>query len=150
MFLITLGHGFGNRIVQKKFQHSGKTISRHFTRVLMDVSRMVIDIINPIDIEFMDVSSKICGDERYWPYFKDCFGVIDGTHVPVKISPSKQMPYIGQKGTPTQNVMAVCDFRMYSHLFGLEGKVLHMIHIFFWKLFERKNCDFHNHPVVCI
>jgi hypothetical protein len=30
----------------------------------------------------------------------------------VKISPSKQIPYIGQKGTSTQNVMAVCDFRM--------------------------------------
>jgi hypothetical protein len=32
---------------------------------------------------------------------------IDGTHVPVKISPSKQIPYIGRKGIPTQNVMDV-------------------------------------------
>jgi hypothetical protein len=89
MSLNTLGHEFGNRIVQEKFQHSGETVSRHFTRVLMAVSRMAIDIINPIDREFRDVSSKIRDDEQYWLYFKDCIGAIDGTHVPVKISPSK-------------------------------------------------------------
>jgi hypothetical protein len=98
--------------VQEMFQHSGETISRHFTRVLMVFSRMEIDIINSIDIEFRDVSSKIRDDERYWPYFKDCIGAIDGTHVLVKISPSKQIPYTIRKGAPTQNVMVVCDFRM--------------------------------------
>jgi hypothetical protein len=100
IFLNTLGHWFGNRIVQEMFQHLGKTVRRHFTCVLMAVSRMTIDIINPIDREFMDVSSKIRDDERYWPYFKDCIGAIDRTHVPLKIFPSKQIPYIGQKRTP--------------------------------------------------
>jgi hypothetical protein len=65
-FLNTLGHGFGNRIVQERFQHSGETVSRHFTCVLMAVSRMTIDIINSIDWEFRDGSSKIRDDERYW------------------------------------------------------------------------------------
>ena len=113
MFFSTLGHEFGNRIVQERFQHSGETVSRHFTHILMVVSRMTIDIINPINIEFRDVPSKIRDDERYWPYFKDCIGAIDGTHMPVKISLSKQIPYIGRKWTPTHNVMAVCDFCMY-------------------------------------
>jgi hypothetical protein len=120
MFLSTLGHGFGNRIVQEMFQHSGETVTRHFTRVLMAVSRMVIDIINPIDRESRDVQSKIRDDERYWPYFKDYIGAIDGTHMPVKISPSKQIPYIGRKWTPTQNVMAVYDFCM-CFTFGWVG-----------------------------
>ena len=48
---------------------------------------MTIDIINHIDREFMDVPSKIRDDEQCWPYLKDCIGPIDGTHVPVKISP---------------------------------------------------------------
>jgi hypothetical protein len=48
MFLNTLGHGFKNRIVQERFQYSRETISRHFTRVLMAVSRMAIDIINVV------------------------------------------------------------------------------------------------------
>jgi hypothetical protein len=63
MFLSTLGQGFGNRIVQESFQHSGETVSRHFTRVLIAVSRMAIDIINLIDTEFRDVPSKIHDDE---------------------------------------------------------------------------------------
>jgi hypothetical protein len=37
----------------------------------------------------------------------------DGTHVPIKIYPSKQIPYIGRKWTPTRNVMAVCDFHIH-------------------------------------
>ena len=94
------------------FQHSGEIVSRHFTRVLMAVSRMTIDIFNPIDREFRDVPRKIRDDERYWPHFKDFIRAIDGTHVLVKISPSKQISYIGRKGIHTQNVMAVCDFRM--------------------------------------
>jgi hypothetical protein len=37
------------------------------------------------------------------------------------------------------------------HLFGLDGKVLHMIHVFFFKLFERKKkCDFYTHLEFCI
>jgi hypothetical protein len=87
MFLSTLGHGFGNRIVQERFQHSGEMVSRHFTRILMVVSRMAIDIINPIDREFKNVPRKIRDDEQYWPYFKNCIGAIDGTHIPVKVSP---------------------------------------------------------------
>ncbi|KAK2638219.1 hypothetical protein Ddye_026014 [Dipteronia dyeriana] len=42
----------------------------------------------------------------------DCIGVIDSTHIPVSISPEDQIPYIGRKGIPTQNVMAACDFKM--------------------------------------
>jgi hypothetical protein len=45
MFLNTLGYGFMNRIVQERFQHSGKTVSKHFTCVLIAVSRMAIDIV---------------------------------------------------------------------------------------------------------
>ncbi|XP_038973723.1 protein ALP1-like isoform X1 [Phoenix dactylifera] len=112
MFLMILGHGFGNRMVQERFQHSGETVSRYFTHVLNAVLRMSKDIISPLDKEFKNIPSKIRDDHRWWPYFKDCIGAIDGTHIPVKISPSKQVPYIGRKGIPTQNVMACCDFDM--------------------------------------
>jgi predicted chitinase len=65
MFLNTLGHEFGNRIMQEMFQHSRETVSRHFTCVLIVISKMTIDIINPIDREFRDVPRKIRDDERY-------------------------------------------------------------------------------------
>jgi hypothetical protein len=37
MFLSTLGHGFGNRILQERVQHSGEMVSRYFTCVLMAI-----------------------------------------------------------------------------------------------------------------
>ncbi|KAK2642093.1 hypothetical protein Ddye_023856 [Dipteronia dyeriana] len=42
----------------------------------------------------------------------DCIGAIDGVHVQASISPCDQVPYIGRKGIPTQNVMAICNFDM--------------------------------------
>ncbi|PKU71154.1 uncharacterized protein LOC110095181 [Dendrobium catenatum] len=46
------------------------------------------------------------------PYFKDCIGAIDGTHVDARIPVEEQVAYIGRHHSPTQNVMAACDFNM--------------------------------------
>ena len=99
-------------MVQERFQHSGEIVSRWFNIVLDDVCPMAIDFLKPSDPTFRRVLTKIKDDNRYQPYFKDCIGAIDGTHIPVVVSQSKQIPYIGRKGTPTQNVMVVCDFNM--------------------------------------
>ena len=73
---------------------------------------MTMDIIKPNDPQFKEVLDKIRNDDRYWPYFKECIGVIDGTHIPVVVPRDRQIPYIGRKGMTTQNVMVVCDFNM--------------------------------------
>ncbi|KAK2658924.1 hypothetical protein Ddye_005457 [Dipteronia dyeriana] len=49
-------------------------------------------------------------DSRYMPHFKDCIGAIDGVNVQALISPCDQVPYIGRKGIPNQNEMAICNF----------------------------------------
>uniref|UniRef100_A0A803MBM3 DDE Tnp4 domain-containing protein n=1 Tax=Chenopodium quinoa TaxID=63459 RepID=A0A803MBM3_CHEQI len=46
------------------------------------------------------------------PYFKDCIGCIDGTHIGATILEAQQMPYRGRKGVRTFNVLAACDFDM--------------------------------------
>ncbi|KAH1032669.1 hypothetical protein J1N35_044843 [Gossypium stocksii] len=53
----------------------------------------------------------------------DCIGAIDGTHITVILPPNEQIPYIGRKGIPTQNVMVVCDLNMCFTfvMAGLEG-----------------------------
>ncbi|KAK3204547.1 hypothetical protein Dsin_018593 [Dipteronia sinensis] len=112
IFLHILGHGVGNRLVQERFQHSGETVTRYFGQVWDVVCRMATDIIKPRDSDFRDIPEEILTDSRYMPHFKDCIGAIDGTHIPVSISPEDQIPYIGRKGIPTQNVMAACDFNM--------------------------------------
>ncbi|RVX08681.1 Protein ALP1-like [Vitis vinifera] len=112
MFLTTIGHGLSNRMIQERFQHSGESVSRWFEIVLDVVCLMAVDIIKPSDPQFKEVPDKIRNDDQYWPYFKNCIGVIDGTHIPVVVPRDRKIPYIGRKGVTTQNVMAVCDFNM--------------------------------------
>ena len=54
-----------------------------FEIVLDVVCLMAKDIIKPSDPRFKEVLDKIRNDDRYWPYFKNCIGVIDGTHIPL-------------------------------------------------------------------
>jgi hypothetical protein len=43
-------------------------------------------------------------------FLQDCIGAIDGTHIPISISPNEQDPYRNRKGILSQNVMVACDF----------------------------------------
>ncbi|CAN6544943.1 unnamed protein product [Malus baccata var. baccata] len=76
------------------------------------VCNMAIDIIKPMDSEFRGIPQEIRRDTRYMSYFKDCIGDINGVHVEASIPHPDQVPYIGRKGIPTQNVMAACNFDM--------------------------------------
>ncbi|KAK2648063.1 hypothetical protein Ddye_015552 [Dipteronia dyeriana] len=111
MFLMTLGHRVGNRIIQEQFQHSGETVSRQFGIVLEKMTMFAFDEIRP-PTEFNEVPHYIRSNPKYWPCFKDCIGAIDGTHVRVSLPVDEQIPYIGRKGFPNQNIMAVCRFDM--------------------------------------
>ena len=46
------------------------------------------------------------------PYFKDCVGALDGSHVAAHVPASDQIPWRSRKGYPSQNVLAVCTFNM--------------------------------------
>ena len=45
-------------------------------------------------------------------FCQNCIGAIDGTYVRACISTENQIPFIGRKGVPTQNIMAACNFDM--------------------------------------
>ncbi|CAN6716358.1 unnamed protein product [Malus baccata var. baccata] len=112
--------GEGNRSAQERFQHSSETVSRYFSQLLDIVCLMAVDVIKLLDPEFNGVSAKILSDSRYMPHIKNCIGAIDGVHVQATIPPGDQVPYIGRKGTPTQNVMAACNFDM-QFIFACAG-----------------------------
>ncbi|XP_040965090.1 putative nuclease HARBI1 [Gossypium hirsutum] len=112
IFLYILGTGAKVFQIRERFQRSGSTISRHFAVVLEKVSRMATDLIALEDPFFSSIPEQIRNDSRYMPHFKDCIGAIDGTHIAAILPPNEQIPYIGRKCIPTQNVMAVCDFNM--------------------------------------
>ncbi|XP_075483791.1 uncharacterized protein LOC142523944 [Primulina tabacum] len=124
LFLYMMGQPASVRNVQERFQHSGETVSRQFHSVLESIWKLSRDIIKPIDLNFTDVPEYIKNDKRYWPYFKDCIGAIDGTHICIRVPPSKQIDFIGRKWYTSTNVMAVCVFDMcFTFVWaGLEGK----------------------------
>ena len=86
MFLLTIGHGVGNMLVQEIFQHSGETVSRLLHTVLQACLHLATEIIKPCDPKFCRCHSKISNDNRYFPYFKDAIGAIDGTHIRCVVS----------------------------------------------------------------
>ncbi|KAF7820638.1 protein ANTAGONIST OF LIKE HETEROCHROMATIN PROTEIN 1-like [Senna tora] len=77
-------------------------------------------IVKPVDPMFRDDTGYLVNDDRYWPYFKDCIGAIDGTHIPVDVLVDKVIPFTRRKGYTSTNVMAVCDFNIALHLHGTD------------------------------
>ncbi|KAG5046384.1 hypothetical protein JHK86_015790 [Glycine max] len=112
LFLYMLSQPGSVRNCEERFQHSGETISRHFHNVLEAVCMFAKDIIKLVDPSFRDTPDEILKDARYRPYFRDCIGVIDDTHIRVCIPSHLQGVYIGRKGYTTTNVMVVCDFSL--------------------------------------
>lgn len=70
---------------------------------------MSIDWVCPFDTHER-THPYVKDNSTYYPHFKDCIGAIDGTHVKAIVPEEMKIPFIGRKGTPTQNVLAVCDF----------------------------------------
>ncbi|KAK6147922.1 hypothetical protein DH2020_018834 [Rehmannia glutinosa] len=113
IFLMTCAHGVDNRLMQEILNHSGETISRHFHSVLKAISKLANDIIRPHPEYNEGKRYHTPQHQRYIPFFKDCIGAIDGTHVKARLPQGKAIPYIGRKGYPTQNILAVVDFNMF-------------------------------------
>jgi hypothetical protein len=56
------------------------------------------------------LSSRIADDPKYAPYFENCVGALDGTHIPVCVPAGIQAPYRNRKSFLSTNVLAACTF----------------------------------------
>ncbi|KAF3788270.1 hypothetical protein EJ110_NYTH21252 [Nymphaea thermarum] len=70
-----------------------------------------------------EVPACIRHSKRFFPYFENCLGAIDGTHIPAWVPASDQARFRNRKGFVSQNVMAVVglDTRFHYILAGWEG-----------------------------
>ncbi|XP_021834820.1 uncharacterized protein LOC110774571 [Prunus avium] len=66
------------------------------------------------------VLAKIRESERFYPYFKDCIGAIDGTHIPAMETGRDVSSYHNHHGTISQNVLAACNFDL-EFIYVLSG-----------------------------
>ena len=111
MFLWMCGGQQSMRQADNRFERSLETCSRNFDKVLECVVKLAADIIKPRDPEFRTMHQRL-RSAQFSPYFDNCIGAIDGTHVPVTMPTEKVVQYTGRKGITTQNVLAICDFDM--------------------------------------
>uniref|UniRef100_A0A9I9EMA0 Nuclease HARBI1 n=1 Tax=Cucumis melo TaxID=3656 RepID=A0A9I9EMA0_CUCME len=121
IFMFIIGHNLRTRAVQELFRYSGETISRHFNNVLNAIMAISLDFFQPPGSNVPP--PEILEDPRFYPYFKDCVGAIDGIHIPVMVGVDEQGPFRNTNGQLSQIVLAACSFDLKFHyvLAGWEG-----------------------------
>ncbi|XP_071906029.1 protein ANTAGONIST OF LIKE HETEROCHROMATIN PROTEIN 1-like [Coffea arabica] len=67
-----------------------------------DLTQRMLDATHP----------RIRNNRKFYPWFKDCIGAIDGTHVSASVPRGEQDAFRNRKGTLSQNVLAACDHDM--------------------------------------
>lgn len=108
IFLYICGHSERHRLAADRFQHSTETIHRHFKIMMRALCRLAVLIIRPPDPNV--IPPEIRNNRKHYPWFKDCIGVIDGTHIAAHAPASKRTAYRGRKVALAQNVLAACSF----------------------------------------
>lgn len=59
-----------------------------------------------------EVPERIRNDPKLYPFFMDCHGAIDGTHISVHPPAPTRARWRDRHGQLTQNILAICDFTM--------------------------------------
>ena len=65
--------------------------------------------------------SKILNNSRFYPWFEDCIGAIDGTHVRASVPIEDQNRYRNRKSALSQNVLAAISFDDLKFTYVLAG-----------------------------
>lgn len=107
MFMYMLSRNASYRTLTDRFQHSPETVHRHINGCFNAMRSLAFDLIKHSSL---DTHWKISTNPQFWPFFENCLGAIDGTHVPMTITSNEAAPYRNRKGTLSQNVMVACDF----------------------------------------
>jgi hypothetical protein len=75
MFFYTLVLGTFNREAHERNQHSGEITSKYFNKVLKAVNLLSVEIIKPVDPEFL-TTREIIMNSRYILHFKITYKII--------------------------------------------------------------------------
>jgi hypothetical protein len=109
IFLHICRKGAGFRETQIAFNHSTDTISRSFHVILDALVQLHREVVRQPE-SHDPTPSEIVQNPKLFPYFKDCIGAVDGTHIHAFIPAAEAGPWRNRKGFHSQNVFAACSF----------------------------------------
>lgn len=66
------------------------------------------------------IHPNIQNNDKWYPFFKDAIGAIDGTHIICSPSREERNTVLNRKGLPTQNCLIACSFDL-LFLYVLSG-----------------------------
>ncbi|KAL4356269.1 hypothetical protein AHAS_Ahas09G0069800 [Arachis hypogaea] len=117
IFLHIIAHDVKIRVIKRQFVRSEEIISRRFNDVLLAILRchnLLLKKPQPFSQDRMD--------ER-WKWFKNCLGVLDGTHIKINVLEADKPRYRNRKCDITTNVLGVVapDMQFIYVLAGWEG-----------------------------
>jgi DDE superfamily endonuclease len=118
MFLHVVGRATSFRDVEERYQHSGETVFRYFQAVLNAFTALI-----PLYIKLPsnDIPLAISRSTKNYPFFADCIGAVDGTHIAAKVPTEEMALFRNRKGFLSQNVMACCDLDNLVFTYVLAG-----------------------------
>jgi len=100
------------RVLAERYQHSLNVVKRKLYEILIALLKLAANIVKPTRGDVTYISLFILEVKRYMPYFRDCIGALDGTHVPVH-PPSRFLErFICRKSEPTMNILAMYNFSL--------------------------------------
>jgi len=109
MFLWMVGAPESIRQAENHFVRSMETLHRKFDKVLECLVKLAGDIIRPLDPEFRTPHPRV-RNPMFAPFFDNCIGAIDGTHIEVVVPKTELITHMNRKSKTSQNVLAICDF----------------------------------------
>jgi DDE superfamily endonuclease len=131
MFLHFCKTGGTVRYLRERFQHSPSTISKYGLQLELMFCSFHNDSYSSIIHRILDMvvsptfynryvklppaeqtPPEIQNDPKLYPFFKDCRGAIDGTHIEAFVPDDAMARYRNRKGFLSQNVLAACTFDM--------------------------------------
>ncbi|XP_048133937.1 uncharacterized protein LOC125314797 [Rhodamnia argentea] len=120
VFCHIIGHNVRFRVIGGRFHRSTETVHRYFKIVLQAILKLYKHVMKEPS---NSTPPEISNSRRFYPYFKDCIGAIDGTHVRASVPLEIQGRFRGRKDGTTQNVLAAVtfDLRFSYVLAGWEG-----------------------------
>ncbi|KAH6817817.1 hypothetical protein C2S51_001420 [Perilla frutescens var. frutescens] len=116
-FLIIVGHNDRYCNVRQRFSRSHFATSQNFNKVLKALNMIAPNMMVKPSIS---TPAKIQDCTRFMPFFKDCIGAIDGTHIPATITGREVSSFRNRHGMQSQNILAACNFDL-QFMYVLSG-----------------------------